>query len=99
MDQRQQDSLHPGRGDGDVRGGSILPATLTLREIVLDKQGYDQQGQYWGVGLKLFWYHIDIPSLPNLRNEGWVRRRTKLSARAWVKRHHPQLNLRVRGVK
>jgi hypothetical protein len=36
-----------------------IPATLYLNKVKINRQGYESNGRYWGIGASLYRYDID----------------------------------------
>jgi len=77
-------------GRRDRVGEPTYDGVLTLRRVVLDSNGYDNLGTYWGWGHgRLYWFasvsnHID--------RTVWAKDRE--AARAFVLSHYPNATVR-----
>lgn len=62
---------------------------ICLREVLLDAEGYDRLGTYWGSGPQLFWYASTDGTI-----DAVTRAKNFDDANAIVLRHYPKAQIR-----
>lgn len=84
----------PGRGAALGRSivdheGTYYTGRVFLRRVRIDRQGYDPNGTYFGVGDPLYWYANDEGTI-----DGVFRAPTRSKALSWLRSRYPKARTR-----
>lgn len=88
-----------GRGSGSWGKSASFSGYAELRRVIIDRQGYDRLGTYWGDGTPLWWCATNDHEI-----DFCIRSPTRESAEATVRKRYPNIKFykvrnhaRVRG--